>query len=135
MAMFVILSVMIFVAALNIVTTISRTVVEKRKEISILKAMGASQKNILIIFLIQGAAIGGVGIALGLFLGWGVCSILQSYDLIHLPDIYYQTVVPVDMELSQFLFITIVACFITGICALYPAWRASRQNPLDGIRW
>lgn len=133
LAMFVILSFMVLVAALNIITTITRIVVEKKKEISILKTMGANQKNIMIIFLIQGMCIGMTGILLGTVGGWGICSILQRYELIRLPDIYYYTAVPVEMDISQFMMIGCVAFLITGLCSWYPAWKASRIDPLEGI--
>jgi len=134
-AMFVILSFIILVAALNIVTTITRSVLEKRREISILKTMGARQSQILFIFLLQGVYIGSLGILLGALGGWGLCVLLNTYQIIQLPDIFYFTSVPVDIQVMQFVIICAVALLITGVCSLYPAWRASKLDPLDGIRY
>jgi len=134
-AMFVILSFIILVAALNIVTTITRSVLDKKRAISILKAMGANQTQMLLIFLLQGILIGLTGTLLGLVGGWSICYYLNHFELIKLPDIYYNTTVPVQMVTEQFVMIGLTAFLITGICALYPAWRASRLDPLEGIRY
>ncbi len=135
MAMFFILTFIILVAALNIVMTLTRNVLEKRKEISILKAMGASQGQIFRIFFVQGFLIGLVGIAIGLAGGYGICVFLNRSQLIHLPDIYYSTVVPVAMEHSYFIGVTLIAILIIWLSSLLPASRAAKLNPLEGIRY
>lgn len=135
MAMFFILTFIILVAALNIVTTLTRNVLEKRREISILKAMGASERHVLGIFFIQGLIIGISGIVLGLIAGYGVCMILDRTQLIHLPDIYYSTTVPVAMEVSYFAGVTLITLLITWASSLFPALRASKLHPLEGIRY
>ncbi len=135
MAMYVILSFIILVAALNIMTTLARLVLEKKREISILKAMGAQRIHILMIFLFQGLWIGMGGILLGLVGGIGVCLALDRFQLIRLPDIYYNTSVPVDMEGSHLFLIALIAFGISLFSSLYPAWRASKLDPLEGIRY
>ena len=134
-AMFVILSFIILVAALNIVTSTTRVVLDKRREISILKAMGAKRGQILGIFLLQGLGIGLSGMLLGVLGGWGICVILNRFQWIHLPDIYYHTTVPVEIRAPQLIVIALIALGITGLCSLYPSWRASQLDPLDGIRY
>lgn len=133
-AMFVILSFIVLVAALNIITAMTRVCLEKKREISIFKAMGAKSKHILMIFLIQGIFIGFTGIILGCLGGLGICYVLNHYQFIRLPDIYYSTVVPVNVEFFSVLVIAIMAFCITIVSALYPAWKASRVHSLEGIR-
>ena len=135
MAMVVILSFIILVAALNIMTTLTRLVLEKKREISILKAMGAQRIQILKIFLFQGLWIGMSGIVLGLVGGIGMCAVLHRFQLISLPDIYYNTSVPVDMEGIHILVIGAIAFGISLFSSFYPAWRASKLDPLEGIRY
>ena len=135
MAMFVVLSFIVLVAALNIITTITRSVLEKRREISILKAMGARRSHILNIFLFQGLLMGVTGIILGMGVGVGVCYVLDRFQLIRLPDIYYTTSIPIDMHLGHFGVIGIIAFVITVISSFYPAWKASKLDPLEGIRY
>ncbi len=134
-AMFVILLLMVLVAALNIVTTVTRMVLTKRKEISILKAMGANRNQILHIFLFQGMVIGSVGLLAGLLSGYAICLILGRFELIRLPDIYYNTSVPVQMQPGYFVVIGLASFLITGLCSFFPAWKASRVHPLQGIRY
>lgn len=134
-AMFVILLLMVLVAALNIVTTVTRTVLTKRKEISILKAMGADGRQILRIFLLQGMVIGGIGLGFGLLGGYILCLILGRFEWIRLPDIYYNTAVPVQAQISYFVIIGIASFLITVLCSFFPAWKASRVHPLQGIRY
>ena len=135
LAMFIILSFIILVAALNIITTITRVVLDKQREISILKAMGARRKQILSIFLLQGMVTAVVGIFLGAVGGFLICEVMRRQAFIQLPDIFYSTAIPVDMRLSQFVIIGVTAILITGLCSFYPAWKASEMDPLDGIRY
>ena len=134
-AMYVILSFIILVAALNIMTTLMRLVLEKKKEVSILKAMGAQQLQILKIFLFQGLCIGMSGIVLGLGGGIGTCLLLNRFELIRLPDIYYNTSVPVELQTIHVVVIGAIAFGISLFSSLYPAWIASRLDPLEGIRY
>ena len=133
-AMFVILSFVILVALLNVITTVSRSVLERKREISIFQAMGASKKQILLLFLVQGLFFGTAGILGGLGLGLGICTILSRYHLIRLPEIYYFTTVPVQVDLLQIGLIIGVAFVMTLLASLYPAWRAAELDPLEGIR-
>ena len=127
-AMFLILSFIVLVAALNIITTITRVVLEKRKEISILKIMGAKQKNIMMIFLFQGIWMGLLGVGFGVTVGVLICFILNRFEILKLPDIYYSTSVPIEMQAWMIVLIACVAILITLLSSLYPAWKASKLN-------
>jgi len=92
--MFVILAMIIIVASFNIVTSLKMTVIEKRKEISILQTMGATPRQISRIFLVQGSVIGNIGTGIGLILGLGITFFLQRYPIIQLPDIFFDRSFP-----------------------------------------
>ena len=129
------LSFIVLVAALNIITTITRVVLEKRKEISILKIMGAKQKNIMMIFLFQGIWMGLLGVGFGVTVGVLICFILNRFEILKLPDIYYSTSVPIEMQAWMIVLIACVAILITLLSSLYPAWKASKLNLLEGIKF
>lgn len=132
--MFVILSMIVLVASFNIVTSLRMTVAEKRKEISILQAMGASQRQIGRIFLVQGAVIGNLGTLIGLGLGLALSYFLRTYPLVELPDIFFDRTLPVKIAP---LFVTLVAVTAFGIvllAAYFPARSAAKLAPLEGIR-
>lgn len=135
MAMFVILAFIIVVASFNIVTTLTLMVLEKKKEISILKAMGARNSQVAAIFLSEGLLIGGIGIGGGTLLGFFLCSILKRYEFITLPDIYYDRTLPVTFNSGYYLGVAVCAWLIVLAACLYPSRRAARVNPLDGIRF
>ena len=134
-AMFIILAFIIVVASFNIVTTLTLMVLEKRREISILKAMGAQNSEISAIFLAEGIFIGGTGVASGLLLGVLICSTLRRYEFIQLPDIYYDRTLPVTFEPTYYLIVAVCALVIVFGACLYPSHRAARIDPLDGIRF
>lgn len=134
--MSIILVLIILVAAFNIVSTLIMVVMEKGKDIAILKSMGASGKSIQRIFLIDGLIIGGVGTALGLVSGYFLCFLLQRYDFIKLPsDVYYISTLPVRTSGMDFILVAGAAIVISLLATLYPAYRASRLNPVEAIRF
>lgn len=135
MAMFTILAFIIVVASFNIVTTLTLMVLEKKKEISILKAMGAKHGQVAAIFLSEGILIGSLGIGGGTLLGLLICSILKRYEFITLPDIYYDRTLPVTFNSAYYFGIGICAFLIVLAACLYPSRRAARVQPLDGIRF
>ncbi len=135
MAMFVVLAFIIVVASFNIVTTLTLMVLEKKREISILKAMGARHSQVAAIFLAEGVFIGAVGIASGVVGGFVLCSILRRYEFITLPDIYYDRTLPVTFDPFYYLVVALSAIVIVWFACLYPSRRAARLNPLDGIRF
>jgi lipoprotein-releasing system permease protein len=132
--MFVILTMIVLVASFNIVTSLKMTVAEKRKEIAILQAMGASQRQIGRIFLVQGAVIGNIGTLLGLLSGLGIALFLRSHSLVELPDIFYDRTLPVKISPLFIAAVVVTAFVIVLLAAYFPARAAAKQPPLEGIR-
>jgi lipoprotein-releasing system permease protein len=134
-AMSVILAFIIVVASFNIVTTLTLMVLEKKREISILKAMGARNDHIAAMFLSEGLLIGGLGVGSGLVLAFTICSILRRYEFITLPDVYYDRTLPVTFQPMYYFGVAVCAIVIVLLACLYPSKRAAELNPLDGIRF
>jgi lipoprotein-releasing system permease protein len=134
--MFIILTLIILVAAFNIVGTLIMVVIEKTRDIAILKSMGATRRSIMKIFLIEGAVIGLVGTLLGLLGGYTLCTLLATYKFIELPsDVYYISTLPVKMNPLDVALIALAAIVITLAASVYPAWQASRFDPAEAIRY
>jgi lipoprotein-releasing system permease protein len=111
-------------------------VMEKGTDIAILKSMGATGKSIMRIFLIDGLVIGTVGTVLGLIAGYSLTWVLKTYDFIKLPaDVYYITSLPVRTSVLDFVLVSGAAVVISLLATLYPAFRASRLNPVEAIRF
>ena len=135
-AMFIILTLIVLVAAFNIASTLIMMVMKKTKDIAILKAMGASDGSIMRIFVIKGMVIGGFGTILGVVLGIAICFVLKHYPFIKLPgNIYYFTTLPVQLQVADVLTIALAAIGICFLATLYPARQAARLNPVDAIRY
>ncbi len=135
-AMFVILTLIVLVAAFNIASTLIMMVMEKTKDIAILKAMGATNRHIMRIFVIKGMVIGFAGTILGVGLGTLLCAILKRYPIIKLPgDVYYFTSLPVQLQAMDVVSIALAAIGICFLATLYPARQAARLNPVDAIRY
>lgn len=135
-ALFVILTLIILVAAFNIVSTLMIVVMEKNRDIAILKSMGARNSNIMKIFIFQGLVIGIFGTLLGLVGGVALCELLKRYEFVKLPsDIYYIDTLPVQMEALDVTLVMFLGILISFLATLYPAWRASRLNPVEALRY
>ena len=134
--MFIILTLIILVAAFNIVGTLIMVVLEKTRDIAILKSMGATGRSIMKIFMIEGAIIGLVGTLLGLLGGYSLCKLLATYKFIELPqDVYYISTLPVKMDPLDVGLIAVAAMVISLAATVYPAWQASRLDPAEAIRY
>ncbi|NNG00653.1 MAG: lipoprotein-releasing ABC transporter permease subunit [Desulfobacteraceae bacterium] len=134
--MFIILALIVLVAALNIAGSLIMMVMEKTKDIAILKTMGANHKNIGKIFIIKGLVIGAMGTVLGTLFGCLLCILLEKYQFIKLPgDVYYITRLPVQLEMVDVGLIAVSAMVICFLATIYPARKASCLNPLDAIRY
>lgn len=135
--MFIILSLIVLVAAFNIASTLIMMVMEKTRDIAILKAMGATDKSIKKIFVFKGMVIGTVGTTLGVILGFVLCTILKHYKIAELTgDIYYFTTkLPVKLEFFDVFIIVSAALVICFLATIYPARQASRLNPVEAIRY
>jgi len=112
-------------------------VVQKTKDIGILKAIGMSRRRIRRIFIFEGLTIGLIGITLGLALGWLLCFLLEKYQFVKLPpDIYYLDHLPVSLNLWPDVALIISAALaITVLSTIYPALHAGRMNPVDALRY
>ena len=141
--MFVILTLIVAVAAFNLVSTLVMVVTDKESDIAILRTLGASQSSILSIFVVQGTAIGiagtlaGVagGVALATHVETLVPAIESFFDVKFLsPDIYYISAVPSDMRWRDVAAVGSVAFVMSVLATLYPAWRASRVQPVEALR-
>jgi lipoprotein-releasing system permease protein len=135
-AMFIILVLIILVASFNIVSTLIMNVIEKSREIAILKAMGATSKGIMTIFMLQGLLIGIVGTVTGVSCGYLLNYVLDTYQIIKLPpDVYYLSHLPVKMKLFDFLVVSISAITISFLATIYPARQAAKLNPVEPLRY
>ncbi len=135
-AMFIILTLIILVAAFGIASTLFMMVMKKTRDIAILKSMGATRHSIMQIFIINGLVIGGLGTMGGLGLGLGLCAILKKYQFIKLPrDVYYISTLPVTVQWPDVLAIIVAAMAISFLATLYPSWQAARLDPVEAIRY
>ncbi len=134
-AMFVILILIVLVAAFNIASTLIMMVMEKSKDIAILKTMGATNKSIRKIFVYQGTIIGMIGTSIGLSLGLLLCFILKNFKIIKLPSVYAFSTLPVQLELQDVLIIAVSAMVICFLSTLYPAYQAADIDPVEAIRY
>lgn len=136
LAMGLVLLLITIVAAFNIVSTLTMTVADKRREIGILKAMGLPMKSVRKIFLLQGAAIGVVGTALGTVLGLIVAWLLDTKKLIALdPSLYFIDHLPVQVIISDVVLIALASMLVAVLATLYPARRAALLRPVEAIRY
>jgi lipoprotein-releasing system permease protein len=134
--MFIILTLIILVAAFNIVSSLIMLVMEKTRDIAILKAMGATTTSIRKIFVMEGFLIGISGTILGLFGGFTLCSLLKKYQFIELPrDVYYISTLPVKMELLDVGLIALAAILISLVATLYPSYQAAKLDPAEALRY
>lgn len=134
--MFVILILIVLVAAFNIVSTLIMIVMEKGREIAILKSMGATRTGIMKIFMIDGLIIGTIGTTIGVAGAAFLCWVLKTYPFISLPsDIYYLSKLPVKMIPANFVITALAAVTISFLATLYPSWKAGRLDPVEALRY
>jgi lipoprotein-releasing system permease protein len=133
--MFVILALIVLVAAFNIVSTLFMVVIEKRRDIGVLRTMGASPRLVRDVFLGEGLLIGVLGTLLGAGVGSLLIAVLRRYPFVRLPgDVYFLETLPVKPEWGDFAAVILAALALCLAAAWYPAWRASRLDPIDAIR-
>ena len=133
---FLILSLIIMVAAFNIVSTLIMVVLEKRKDIGVLKSMGAVAKHIMNIFIYEGLVAGSIGTVLGLILGYTISYIQLKTKFISLPgDVYIINAIPIEFHWIDGIAITVAAILICYAATLYPSYKAAKLDPVDAIRY
>ena len=134
--MFVILTLIVVVACFNIASTLIMMVMEKTKDIGILKSIGATNSSVRNIFVMNGFFIGALGTLFGALGGFALCHILKTYEFIKLPrDIYYIDKLPVKVEVFDSMIVIAGALVISLLSTLYPAWKAQRMQPVDALRY
>lgn len=135
LAMYVILTLIVVVAAFNIVSTLVMVVVDRTREIGILKSMGMTDRMILRIFMLQGLSIGVVGTILGTSLGLVIAWVLDTFEVIKIPpDVYFVEKLPVSIHFSDIASIVAVSLLIAFLATIYPALKASQLQPVQSIR-
>lgn len=133
--MFWILSLIVMVAAFNIASTLIMVVMEKTREIGVMKSLGATARSIMRVFVFEGLVIGVTGTLIGSLGGYILASLLDRYEFIELPgDVYLVETLPVDMQGFDFALVALAALAISFLAALYPAWQASKLDPVEAIR-
>lgn len=136
LTMFVLLSLIALVASFNIFATLMVKVVEKTKDIGILKALGFTSGKILAIFSLQGLFLGLIGVFLGTVSGLGLCLLMQKYHFIRIPvDIYSIEYLPVFINYRDVFLIAVLGLLFSFISSLFPAIRASRLSPCEALRY
>jgi lipoprotein-releasing system permease protein len=142
--MFIILLLIVAVAAFNIVSTLVMLVTDKQSDIAILRTLGASPASIVQVFMVQGALIGVTGtlagVVLGLLLGFNVDTVVPFIENLLgfkflAKDIYYISDLPTDVQMGDVLTIGLVSLALSFVATLYPSWRASRVNPAEALRY
>jgi lipoprotein-releasing system permease protein len=142
--MFIILTLIVAVAAFNLVSTLVMTVTDKRADIAILRTLGASPRSIMGIFVVQGAMVGVIGTLAGLALGLGVAfnidvlvpALERLLGASFLPkDIYLISRMPSDPQQADILPVALISLALAFVATLYPSWRASRVNPAEALRY
>jgi lipoprotein-releasing system permease protein len=133
--MFVILALIVLVAAFNVASLQIMLVKMKRREIGILKSMGTTESTIRQLFVFEGVVVGAIGLVIGSAIGLSLCWLLERYKFIKLPgDVYFIDTLPVRVELADVLAIEFAVLALSALATLIPAWWASRFDPVEAIR-
>jgi len=130
-----IIGLIIVIATLNITTMLILVVVERRRDIAILSALGATRAGVMLLFVIEGAVVGAIGSAAGVLLGLVVCLIANHYKLVSLPpDVYSISNVPLIVKSSEIFLAALIAFALSVLATIYPARAASRMRPVEALR-
>jgi lipoprotein-releasing system permease protein len=133
--MSIIVGLIIAVAAFNIVSTLIMLVLEKRKDIAILKSMGATRRQVMKIFVFQGTLLGFIGTLSGTIIGWALCWLQQEFHLVSIPgEIYFINSLPIDIRPLEFVIVAAVSVIVSFLATLYPSRRAAQLFPSDILR-
>jgi len=133
---FLVIGLIVLVAALNIVSTLILMVMEKVRDIGTLVSLGATSRGIMTIFIAQGVMIGVIGTAVGCAVGLGASWLLDTYRLVPLPaDVYFIPYVPFRVRPLDFTLVAVTALVVSFLATIYPAWKASRLDPVEALRY
>jgi lipoprotein-releasing system permease protein len=133
---YIILSLIIAVASFNILGSLSMSVIEKKRDIGILRSMGTEEKSIIKIFMFEGLFIGILGTVAGSILGYFICFLQLVYKIYPLdPTQYKMDALPLELRISDFFFIAGVSMLLSFLAALFPARRAAKVNQIEAIKW
>ncbi|MAT38941.1 MAG: hypothetical protein CL946_04985 [Ectothiorhodospiraceae bacterium] len=132
---FILLSVIIAVAVFNILASLTMLVLEKQRDIGILRTLGMTKQRIQRLFLLQGIWIGSVGVSAGLLLGLLICYLQIEFELFKLDAAFIIPALPVDVHLGDIVIVVVVAFSLCVVAAAYPAIRAKNFEIIDAIRW
>ncbi len=133
---FIVLLLIVLVAAFNIIATLIMVVMEKRKDIAVLKSMGATGNAVSRVFIYKGLIIGVAGTLMGTLLGWIGCWLLDRYEFIELPkDVFYVSTLPVKIYMENFFIVGVASMMICLLATIYPARQAARLAPVEVIRY
>jgi lipoprotein-releasing system permease protein len=135
LALVIILTLIIIVAAVNMVSALTMMVTDKTREIAILKSMGATSSSVAQVFQVVGVAIGGVGTLIGVALGLAICYVVSSYGYHLDPKVYLIDRLPIEVKPLEVLLVAIITMFISVIATLVPAQSASSLRPVEGLRY
>ncbi len=136
MAISITIGLIVMVAALNIVASLILLVMEKSRDIAILKTMGTSSRRVMTIFMLQGLMIGTVGTTVGALCGLALCWVLDTYRLIQIPmDVYQVSYVPFVVQPFDFALVVVSAILICFVATIYPSRQASRLDPVQALRF
>jgi lipoprotein-releasing system permease protein len=134
-AMFLVLAIIILVASFSIIGNLIMVVIEKAKEIALLKTLGAANGGVMRIFITQGFFIGLVGTAIGVIHGLIACVLAARFGLPLDPDVYYIDKLPIHIESSSVVAVSAAGLLISVLATVYPAWVAARLRPVEGLRY
>jgi lipoprotein-releasing system permease protein len=142
--MFIILGLIVLVAAINIISTLVMAVTDKQADIAILRTLGAAPRSILQIFMVQGMVLGVVGTAIGVVVGvitaLNVDTIVKKIEEVFAikflsKDVYLIPDLPSDLQANDVVWIALMALVLSFLATLYPSWRAGRVNPAEALRY
>ena len=136
LALFIVLALIVLVAAFNIISSLTMLVLEKTKEIAILKALGSTDRSILSIFMLQGVMIGVFGTLFGLAVGLGICATLLNFNIIEIPPGYPGgNRIPLSVEWLEIALIALVSFLICFVVTIFPAFKAVRIEPAQALQY
>jgi lipoprotein-releasing system permease protein len=134
--MFLILLLIILVAAFNIASMLFMVVMDKKRDIGVLLSMGATSRSIMRVFILEGVIVAAVGTVAGSVLGILTSYVIGRYEIVSLPgDVYFIDKLPIRMEALDFAAVAGATVLICFLATLYPSWRAGRMVPVDAIRY